>query len=115
MSNEERLITAVCMSSDEKCNRALQTKGRIIEKWTKIPKRGRWNRRKKMDSVESIMQAAIATKESLEKRLKSKIPNRDMKSFGVKGLINYCDQTIFLCEEINKLKGQLEKVKKMLK
>ena len=47
MSREERLITAICMSDDDQFDQALMTKQKVIKEWTEIPKRGRWNRRKK--------------------------------------------------------------------
>jgi len=58
------------------------------------------------------MERAIATRKKLEKEKKT---NQDMKSVSVNGLLVFCSETIWLCEEINKLKSQLDMVKKMLK
>ena len=67
-----------------------------------------------MDNVEHIKQLAVATRKNLYKKLKIDPPITRQEN-SVIGLINFCDKTLFLCNRIDELEGQLKEVKEMLK
>ena len=65
-------------------------------------------------NVETIKKEARITKESLELRQNRKPPMCQRITMSVSALLNYCDRTLFLCKEIERLENELKETKRLL-
>lgn len=65
-------------------------------------------------NVETIKKEAETTKKYLEIRRDRKPPMCQRKTISVSALLNYCNRTLFLCNEIEKLENEIKETKRLL-